>query len=203
MTKLKDLKARLLKDPEVREHYDAPEEEFALMAAVAKARALGLEPSRTCQAHEDDAEHDRTARKRPRAALDPHARPLRQGDGAPAEDRIRAGAQEGMTGQPAWSEATSGVSASPTVTPHVATLMRATCSIAWTGRRSSISSPISPRPTRCPTPRSAGTPGGSGESRSVKRRATSASAQTASQYVACFSLPTLRARCKNIRKSSI
>ena len=39
MTKLKDLKARLLKDPEVRKHYDAMEEEFTLMAAVAKARA--------------------------------------------------------------------------------------------------------------------------------------------------------------------
>src|SRR3984893_14408117 len=39
MTKLKDLKARLLKNPEVRKHYDAMEEEFALMAAVAKARA--------------------------------------------------------------------------------------------------------------------------------------------------------------------
>ena len=39
MTKLKDLKAKLLKDPEVRKHYDAMEEEFALMAEVAKARA--------------------------------------------------------------------------------------------------------------------------------------------------------------------
>ena len=39
MTKLRDLKARLLKDPEVRKHYDAMEEEFALIAAVAKARA--------------------------------------------------------------------------------------------------------------------------------------------------------------------
>ena len=38
MTKLKDLKARLLKDPEVRKYYDAMEEEFALMLAVAKAR---------------------------------------------------------------------------------------------------------------------------------------------------------------------
>ena len=45
MTKLKDSKARLLKDPEVRKHYDAMEEEFAPMAAVAKARALGVEPS--------------------------------------------------------------------------------------------------------------------------------------------------------------
>lgn len=39
MTKLKDLKARLLKNLEARKHYDAMEEEFALMAAVAKARA--------------------------------------------------------------------------------------------------------------------------------------------------------------------
>jgi transcriptional regulator with XRE-family HTH domain len=38
MTKLKDLKARLLKDPEVRKEYDALEEEFAVIAAVAKAR---------------------------------------------------------------------------------------------------------------------------------------------------------------------
>ena len=39
MTKLKDLKARLLKDPAVRKEYDALEEEFALILAVAKARA--------------------------------------------------------------------------------------------------------------------------------------------------------------------
>jgi ribosome-binding protein aMBF1 (putative translation factor) len=39
MTSLKDLKARLLKDPEVRKHYDSMEEEFALIAEVAKARA--------------------------------------------------------------------------------------------------------------------------------------------------------------------
>jgi ribosome-binding protein aMBF1 (putative translation factor) len=39
MTKFKDLKARLLKDPEVRKHYDAMEEEFAVMLAVAKARS--------------------------------------------------------------------------------------------------------------------------------------------------------------------
>jgi transcriptional regulator with XRE-family HTH domain len=38
MTKLKDLKAKLLKDPEVRKEYDALEEEFALIEAVAKAR---------------------------------------------------------------------------------------------------------------------------------------------------------------------
>jgi transcriptional regulator with XRE-family HTH domain len=39
MTKLKDLKPRLLKDPAVRKEYDALEEEFALILAVAMARA--------------------------------------------------------------------------------------------------------------------------------------------------------------------
>ena len=39
MIKFDDLKARLLKDPQVRKEYDALEEEFALIAAVAKARA--------------------------------------------------------------------------------------------------------------------------------------------------------------------
>lgn len=39
MTKLSVLKKRLLRDPEVRKHYDAMEEEFALIAEVAKARA--------------------------------------------------------------------------------------------------------------------------------------------------------------------
>jgi len=38
MTKLKDLKTMLLKDPEVRKEYDALEEEFALIAEVARAR---------------------------------------------------------------------------------------------------------------------------------------------------------------------
>ena len=95
MTKLKDLKTRLLKDPAVRKEYDALEEEFALMAAVAKARVrVGLSQAATCQAHEDDAEHHRTAGKRPRQALDPHAGTLRQGDRTPAEDQLRAGAGE-------------------------------------------------------------------------------------------------------------
>jgi transcriptional regulator with XRE-family HTH domain len=39
MTSLKDLKAKLLKDPEVRREYGVLEEEFALIEAVAKARA--------------------------------------------------------------------------------------------------------------------------------------------------------------------
>ena len=38
MTKLKDLKAQLLKNPGVRREYDALEEEFALILAVAEAR---------------------------------------------------------------------------------------------------------------------------------------------------------------------
>ncbi len=37
--KFSDLHKKLMKDPEVRKHYDALEEEFALMAEVAKARA--------------------------------------------------------------------------------------------------------------------------------------------------------------------
>ena len=38
MIRFNDLKARLLKDPQVRKEYDALEEECALVAAVAKAR---------------------------------------------------------------------------------------------------------------------------------------------------------------------
>lgn len=38
MTKLKDLKAHRLKNPDVRAEYDALEEEFAVALAVAKAR---------------------------------------------------------------------------------------------------------------------------------------------------------------------
>ena len=39
MTSLANLKRQLLKDPAVRKEYEALEEEFALMAEVAKARA--------------------------------------------------------------------------------------------------------------------------------------------------------------------
>jgi ribosome-binding protein aMBF1 (putative translation factor) len=39
MTKLRDLQKKWMKDPAFRREYDAMEEEFALMAAVAKARA--------------------------------------------------------------------------------------------------------------------------------------------------------------------
>jgi hypothetical protein len=42
VTKHKDLKAQLLKDPEARKEYDALEEEFALMLEVAKARLDAL-----------------------------------------------------------------------------------------------------------------------------------------------------------------
>ena len=37
MSRLKELKALLFKDPEVRKKYDALEEEFALIAARARA----------------------------------------------------------------------------------------------------------------------------------------------------------------------
>ena len=39
MTKISDLHKKWMKDPEYRKEYDALEEEFALMLAVAKARA--------------------------------------------------------------------------------------------------------------------------------------------------------------------
>jgi ribosome-binding protein aMBF1 (putative translation factor) len=39
MTKIRDLHKKWMKDPEYRKEYDALEEEFALMAEVAKARA--------------------------------------------------------------------------------------------------------------------------------------------------------------------
>ena len=39
MTKLSDLKKKLFENPKVRAEYDALEEEFALIGAVAKARA--------------------------------------------------------------------------------------------------------------------------------------------------------------------
>jgi transcriptional regulator with XRE-family HTH domain len=39
MTKIKDLHKKWMKDPEYRKEYDALEEEFALAAAVAKARS--------------------------------------------------------------------------------------------------------------------------------------------------------------------
>jgi len=39
MTKLSDLKKRLLQNPEVREEYEGLQDEFALMEAVSKARA--------------------------------------------------------------------------------------------------------------------------------------------------------------------
>jgi ribosome-binding protein aMBF1 (putative translation factor) len=39
MTKISDLHKKWMKDPAFRTEYDALEEEFALMAAVAKARA--------------------------------------------------------------------------------------------------------------------------------------------------------------------
>src|SRR5581483_4823961 len=53
------------------------------------AGARGLEPGGACQAHEDDAERGGAAGKRARPALDPHARAVRQGDRAQAEDQLR------------------------------------------------------------------------------------------------------------------
>ena len=92
MTRIKDLHKRWMKDPEYRREYDALEGEFALAAEVAKARSrAGLSlrvRALEALADEDHAEHYRAPRKRPRQALDAHARPLRQGDGASSEDQL-------------------------------------------------------------------------------------------------------------------
>jgi len=75
MTKLKNLHKKWMKDPDFRKEYDALEEEFVLMLEVAKARnRFRAQPGRTCPPDEDDAEHDRAARKRTLASLDAHTR---------------------------------------------------------------------------------------------------------------------------------
>ena len=60
------------------------------------AYARGPESGAIGQAHENDAEHDRAAGERARPALDANAGALRQGDGASAEDQLRAGEEEGV-----------------------------------------------------------------------------------------------------------
>ena len=89
MTNLKDLKTRFLKDPEVRKEYDALEEEFALMAAMAKARLrAGLSQAQLAKRMKTTPERDRAAGKRARAAVDHGAVALCQGVGAQAEDQL-------------------------------------------------------------------------------------------------------------------
>jgi hypothetical protein len=86
-----------MKDAAYRKEYDALEEEFTVMAAIAKARRrAGLQPGRTCAPDEDDAEHRGAARKRTRPALDAHAAALRQSDGTPAQDQLSADEGEGV-----------------------------------------------------------------------------------------------------------
>ena len=97
MTKIKDLHRKWMKDPEYRKEYDALEEEFALAAAVAKARTRsGLSQTRTGAAHENHAEHDRTPGKRSGPAVNADARSLRQGDRAPAQDQLRTRAESAI-----------------------------------------------------------------------------------------------------------
>ena len=88
MTKLRDLEAMLLKDPQVRREYDALEEEFALILEVTKARQrarLGWpEVARRMKASQSTI----ARLENETSALDAHARPLRKGDRASAEDQL-------------------------------------------------------------------------------------------------------------------
>jgi hypothetical protein len=45
MTKIKDLHKAWMKDATYRKAYDAPEEEFTVMAAIAKARRRAARPN--------------------------------------------------------------------------------------------------------------------------------------------------------------
>ena len=56
MTSIRDLHKAWMKEPNYRREYDLLEEEFALAAAVAKARRA--KPSRVGAAYEDDSEHN-------------------------------------------------------------------------------------------------------------------------------------------------
>jgi hypothetical protein len=55
MTKIKKLHKTWMKDAAYRREYDALEEEFTVMAAIAKAPPRRAQPGRTCAPDEDDA----------------------------------------------------------------------------------------------------------------------------------------------------
>jgi hypothetical protein len=95
MTKIKDLHKTWMKDAAYRRECDALEEEFTVMAAIAKARRS--QPGRTCAPDEDHAEHRRAARKRTRPTLDAHAAAVRKSDGTPAQDQFSTDEGEGVT----------------------------------------------------------------------------------------------------------
>lgn len=80
MTKLKELKARFMEDPEFREEYERVDEEYALIEALVRARAAAKLTGGACPAARHDAVRSRTARRRPRAAVVRHPPPLRRGN---------------------------------------------------------------------------------------------------------------------------
>ena len=78
MTKLRDLHKKWMKDPEYRKHYDAMEEEFALMMEVAKARSRsGLSQAelarrmKTTQSTSHDSKADAACPRRARSVGSP------------------------------------------------------------------------------------------------------------------------------------
>ena len=86
-----------MKDATYRKEYDALEEEFTVMAAIAKARRrAGLSQAELCAPDEDDAEHRGAARKRTRPALHAHASAVRKSYGTAAQDQFSAREGEGV-----------------------------------------------------------------------------------------------------------
>ena len=88
MTKLKDLKARFMEDPEFREEYARIDGEYALIEALVRARTAA-KPTQAEFRH--DAVGGRAAGGRAGAAVLRHAAPLRRGDRHAADGGPGAG----------------------------------------------------------------------------------------------------------------
>jgi hypothetical protein len=94
MTKIKDLHKIWMKDAAYRKEYDALEEEFTVMAAIAKARRrAGLSQAELARRMKTTQSHRGPARKRTRPALHAHAGAVRKSDGTPAQDQFSADAE--------------------------------------------------------------------------------------------------------------
>ena len=92
MTKLKDLKARLMEDPEFREEYARIDGEYALIEALVRARmAAKLTQGRACKSAGHDPVGGRAAGGRAGVAVLRDAAPLRRGDGGAADSGPGAG----------------------------------------------------------------------------------------------------------------
>src|SRR4051794_39382476 len=97
MTKIRDLHKSWMKDAAYRKEYDALEEEFSIMAAIAKARRrAGLSQAELARRMKT-TQSTVAPRKRSQPALHPDAGALRQSDRTPAQDQLSAGEGEGAS----------------------------------------------------------------------------------------------------------